>query len=541
MLQKLFRGKPGEPVETHCYPITILPHLSRLFTEYAASERALEPFFAVSPRDEKWVAHRVQFEGNRAVLAALLEAQNQAWGAGAATLENIQRIREGADVVVTGQQVVLFGGPLFTLYKAATAIARAKAAGAVPVFWLATEDHDLEEANHGTLATRHALKTLRVDPEHAAGQPVGGIKLGRSVEAALAQAAEILGDVPEMDWLREAYHPEATFAEGFARLLLKIFARQGLVVIDAAGREFHAAGAKVLRAALERAEDLEGLLLERDRLLAERGYHSQVLVAKKSSLLFLIDKETGARQPLKRETDGKWTAGKTPYSTAELLAILASEPERLSPNALLRPVFQDTILPTAAYIGGPAEIAYFAQTQVLYQALLGRVTPVLPRLSATVVEAAVRNVMTKFEIGLEDVLRLRPDEMTQRLGARTMPVEGKQQLAAAGQAVDRELTALLEWMHGMDDGLGRSADTASRKIRYQMNRLRRMAANFQLQKDESVRRHVDALYLGLYPKLHLQERTVGVMSYLGKYGDALVDAALNLAEELCPGHREISL
>lgn len=526
-------------METHCNPITIVPHLHQVFLDYADSEQVLRPFYAVSPRDESWAAGSVKFEGDRAALAARLEKQNRQWGAGAATLENIGRIREGANVVVTGQQVVLFGGALFTIYKAATAISRAKAAGAVPVFWLATGDHDLEEVNHVTLVTRHELATLRLEPEGAAGQPVGGIRLGAGVGAVLDEAAEILGDVPEMDVLREVYLPEASFGEAFARLLLKMFGRYGLVVVDATGREFHAAGRTVLRAALERAEELESRLHERDRLLHERGYHSQVLVAPKSSLLFLIEKDTGARQALKRNGDGQWAAGKKTYTTAELKAILESEPERLTPNALLRPVFQDTILPTLAYIGGPAEIAYFAQTQVLYEALLGRVTPVLPRMSATIVEPAVRTLMERYGLGLEDVFRLRPDELTQRLGARAMPVEGKRQLAATGQALDEELTALTEWMRAMDEGLGRSAETSASKMRYQMNRLRRMAANFQLQKDESLRRHVDALYLGLYPKQRLQERAVGWVSYVGKYGDALIDAVAGQAEELCPGHREI--
>ncbi len=528
-------------METHCYPITIVPHLHRLFTDYAESEQVLRPFFAVSPRDENWAAGGVAFGGDRERLAGLLEKQNRAWGAGPATLENIERIRRGANVVVTGQQVVLFGGSLFTLYKAATAIARAKAAGAVPVFWLATGDHDLAEVNHVTLAARHELAMLKLEPEAAAGQPVGGIRLGAGIEAVLEQAAEILGDVPEMDLLREAYRPEATFGEAFARLLLTTFARQGLVVADATGREFHAAGARVLRAAIERADELEALLHERDRLLAERGYHSQVLVAAKSSLLFLIDKETGARQVLKRSDDGQWLAGKAGHTTAELLAILESEPERLSPNALLRPVFQDVVLPTLAYIGGPAEIAYFAQTQVLYEALLGRVTPVLPRMSVTLVDAALRRLMMQHGVGLEDVFRLRPDELAQRLGARAMPVEGKQQLAATGQALDRELTALTEWMRTMDAGLGRSAETSASKMRYQMNRLRRMAANFQLQKEESLRRQVDALYLGIYPNLHLQERVVGGVSYLARCGEALVDALVAAAAELCPGHREIHM
>ncbi len=527
-------------MQTHCSPITILPHLSRLFTDYAGSEEPLQPFFAVSPRDENWVARGVPFGGDRVALAALLEKQNRAWGAGAATRENIGRIREGANVVVTGQQVTLLGGPLFTLYKAATAIARAKAAGAVPVFWLATQDHDLEEANHVTLATRHELATLRLEPEPGtAGRPVGGIRLGDGVNALLEKAEEILGDVPEMDLLAEVYRPELTFGEAFARLLLQVFARQGLVVIDASGREFHAAGAPVLRAAIERAGELETRLHERDRLLKERGYHSQVLVAERGSLLFLIDKETGARQALKRNGGEQWAAGKSTYSTAELVGILESEPERLSANALLRPVFQDAVLPTAAYIGGPAEVAYFAQSQVLYEAVLGRVTPVLPRLSATVIEPAMRHAMTKHGVELEDLFRQRPEDLMQRLGARAMPVEGKRRLAATGQALDDELKAVTEWMRAMDEGLGRSAETSASKMRYQMNRLRRMAANFELQKDESLRRHVEAMYRNLYPKKHLQERLVGGVSLLARYGDGLLYAVLNAAEELCPGHREI--
>ena len=528
-------------METHCYPITILPHLKRLFLDYAESESVMRPFFAVSPRDENWAAGGTDFKGDREALASLLEKQNREWGASGATLENIEKIRRGADVVVTGQQVALFGGPLFTLYKAATAIARAKEAGAVPVFWLATEDHDLEEVNHVTLTTRRELTTLKLETETAAGPPVGRIRLGEGIGAVLDQAAELLGGMPEMDLLREVYRPEATFAEAFARLMLATFARQGLVLIDASGREFHAAGAGVLRSAIERAEELEARLHERDLLLAEREYHSQVLVAPKSSLLFLIHEETGVRQALKRNGNGKWSAGKRSYTAVELLEILESAPERLSPNALLRPVFQDAVLPTLAYIGGPAEIAYYAQNEVLYEALLGRVTPILPRMTVTLVEPAVQAVMRQHGLGLEDVFRLRADEMVQRLGARAMPVEGKLRLAATGKALDSELTALTEWMHSLDEGLGRSSETAASKMRYQMNRLRRMAANFQLQKDESLQRHVDALYRNLYPRHRFQERLVGGVSYLARCGEALIDVLMAAAEELCPGHREITL
>ena len=182
------------------------------------------------------------------------------------------------------------------------------------------------------------------------------------------------------------------------------------------------------------------------------------------SMLFLLDEATGERVALRRVTsaDGKsqWKAGGRVYSTAELLAILETAPERLSPNALLRPVFQDTVLPTTAYIGGPAEIAYFAQSAVLYEAILGRMTAVLPRLSATLLEPAIAAVMDKDEVQLPDAMTT-AEELAQRLGARAMPIEGKRKLAAVGNAMDAELAALSEYLAGMDASLGRAAPSRS--------------------------------------------------------------------------------
>jgi len=526
-------------VQTECYPISILPRLSKLFVDYAASREPLAPFYAAAPYGQ--VAGRPQGEAGRyAAIAELLEEQNRALGAGEATLANIDRLRKGAAAVVTGQQVTLFGGPLFTLLKAATAIRKAKDAGAVPIFWMATEDHDLDEADHVTLPSRHELHKLRLEhgPEDA-GKPVGRVKLGEGVGALLEQAAELLGPSDVLDALEAAYRPEATYAESFGRLLAKVFADEGLILIDAAGREFHRLGSHVLRTAIERATELETLLLERTKLLEERGYSAQVLVAKGGSLLFLIEDETGQRLALKRKGDGSWSAGKKQYSSAELLAVLESEPERLSPNALLRPVFQDAILPTAAYVGGPAEIAYFAQSQVLYEAVLGRTTAVFPRLSATLVEPAVAKVMGQHEVSLEDLIRAHPDELAQRLGARAMPVEGKQKLAAAGNALDEELKTVTEWMARMDAELGKSAEVAANKMHYQMNRLRRLAANHQLQKEASLRKHVDALYLNLYPNDHPQERVVGAAAFLAKQGPGLAEQMVELAAQECPGHKVV--
>lgn len=527
-----------------CFPITVLPHLSRLFTDYAQGHTPL-PFYRQSPYSREWVSQSSQLTAvTRPAIADLLLMQNRAFGAGEKTIANIERLRNGAGAVVTGQQVTLFGGPLFTLLKAATAIRKAQDATAaghphVPVFWLATEDHDLAEADHVALPVRHELKTFRLELE-SSGTPVGALNLGQGIRSVLDQAAEVLGGSQFFEELERCYTPDATFAEAFGWLLSRVFAGHGLVLIDASRREFHALGAPVFEKAITDADDLRNALLTRDKELADAGYHSQVLVGPQSTLLFLIDEETKARVPLKRKNGG-WVAGKKAYSTSDLLEILKAQPERLSPNALLRSVFQDFILPTTVYIGGPAEIAYFAQSQVVYEKILGRTTPILPRLSATLVEPAIAEVMAKHQISLNDVLSANPDELAQRVGARSMPVEGKQKLAAAGNALDAELKSVTEWMRSLDPGLGRSAGVAASKMRYQMNRLRRLAANFQLQKEAGLRRHVNAMYFALYPGGHLQERTVGAAYFLARYGDGLIDILVENAAQECPGHKAIYL
>jgi len=264
-----------------------------------------------------------------------------------------------------------------------------------------------------------------------------------------------------------------------------------------------------------------------------------VLVAEGSSLLFLVD-EAGARLALKRLPNDVWKAGRQTYTTAELLAILEAAPERISPNALLRPVFQDTILPTAAYIGGPSEIAYFAQSAVLYEAILGRITPVLPRFSATLIEPQIAAVMDRHEVQLPDVMTT-AEALAQRLGARAMPIAGKRKLAAVGQAMDAELTALTEYLGAMDESLGKSAEISGNKMRYQMNRLRRMAATFELQKEASLRKHAEALTLNLFPNAHPQERLLGGIWFLARAGDGLIARLVHEAENLCPGHIVVRL
>jgi bacillithiol biosynthesis cysteine-adding enzyme BshC len=540
----------GTAPKTECYPISVLPGLSRLFLDFAERREPIAPFYPESAYSTHWMTRPpVLAPARRTALCDLLEQQNRSFGASQQAFDNIARLRDGAAAVVTGQQVTLFGGPLFTILKAATAIRKARdasTAGAphVPIFWLATEDHDLAEADHVTLPDRHQLKQLKLTTENHGGTAVGSVTLGSNVEELLTQAGEILGPGPALDHLQAAYRPGQTLGESFARFLAATFAAQGLIVIDAAGRPFHALGSNVLREAIIRADELRTALNDRDEQLAAAGYHSQVLVPPSSSLLFLFDSQTGVRQPLRRTAEHAWQAGKQPYTTEELLATLEAEPERISPNALLRPVFQDAILPTSAYIGGPSEVAYFAQSQVLFERLLGRTTPVLPRLSATLIEPAIAGLLARHEVSLVDVIESSlkdPLELAQRLGARAISVIGKRKLAAAGMALQTELSSLATYMHSLDPGLGRAADVSSSKMRYQMNRMRRLAANYELRQDQTLSRDAGLIALNLFPNRHPQERLLGAAWFLARYGDSLPELLVEHAGQQCPGHKAIWL
>jgi len=541
-------------MSVECFPITILPHVSQLYRDYvaladSAKDAAVRRWYGAEPFAGKWIGKTAPVS-HAGVLADLLEKQAVEFGASEATQANIAKLRAGAQAVVTGQQVVLFGGPLLTILKAATAVARAKDATRVtgvdhvPVFWMATEDHDLAEVDQVSLLTKTTVETLRAGLKVAHAVPVGGVTPGPEIEAVLERASELLEFAPVSEWLRECYLPQdgkrPTLALAFGRLITRIFADQGLIVMDASSREFHALGASTLRYAIEHAGELQSALMARSEELVKGGYHAQVLVAEGASLLFLLDETTGERVALRRNAEDQWKAGGRVFSSADLMAILEVAPERLSPNALLRPVFQDTLLPTAAYVGGPAEIAYFAQSAVLYEAILGRITPVLPRLSATLLEPAIATVMDKDEVQLPDAMTTAED-LAQRLGARAMPIEGKRKLAAVGNAMEGELAALTEYLAGMDASLGSAAEVSGSKMLYQMNRLRRMAATFELQKEASLRKHAEAITLNVFPGGHPQERVLAGVWFMARYGEGLVERLVTVAGNQCPGHVVVRL
>ena len=517
--RSLFATEEESGLQVEEIPISEMPGTNRLTLD-AITGKAAQFFPNATVVPEMSAEHR-------SALVKILAAQN-------ADNAALEQLAGGAAAVVTGQQVGLFGGPLFTPLKAATALAHARkfsAAGKphVGIFWLASEDHDFAEVNHTTLPGKRELVRLAYTAQHASEVPVGGIAFDESITALVERAAELIGFSDASEALQAAYKPGRTMAEAFADFYARVFAAEGLLIFDPHSRAAHELGAPVLRAAIERVDELHAALVERDAELRAAGYAAQVMVGEKSSLLFLLNAKTGAREALKRtapsadEPQGFWQAGRDKYTTSELLGILAAEPERISPSALLRPVFQDFLLPTTIYVGGHAEIAYFAQSEVLYQRILGRVTPIRPRFSATLIEPAIAELMKRHELELSALFGKTVDDLAQKLGARALPIEGKRKLASAGNTLDAELTELVAWMKTVDEGLGSSGERSANKMRYQMNRMRRVAVRFALEKETALGRHAEAIVHALYPEGHLQERVIGAPYFLARYGFELIE------------------
>jgi bacillithiol biosynthesis cysteine-adding enzyme BshC len=541
-------------VKAQCLPFSQIPHTTRLFTDFLAYTASVRQFYPRSHSLREWLREevsRISYESSRrARVADILRRQNQGWNASAETLASVERLRSGAAAVVTGQQIGLFGGPTFAIYKALTAVklaeeARAAGVDAVPVFWLATSDHDLEEVNHVALLEEGGLKTLTTPSHGVAEAPVSEVRLGEEILPVVEEAAKILGDSEVTRLLRAAYRPGETLGSAFARLYAQLFAKWGVVLLDPSDAELHRLAAPIYRAAIERAAELSEGLLDRGKALEAAGYYQQVKITESSVLLFTL--RDGARTAIQRRGSGNNTeffiereSGQERILQAELLQRVAASPELFSPNVLLRPVVQDYLLPTLAYTGGAAETAYFAQVGTVYELLAGRVTPIVPRFSATMVEPKIQRLLDRHQATILDVFG-GSEALRQKLAERNLPQELQAAFDATSQSLDRNLAAIQEKLQRLDSTLVDAAQTAASKMRHQLERLYAQAARAEAQKVELVGRHAETLTQALYPNKGLQERSVGGLYFIARYGMELLPQLHDAIQTDCHDHQVLNL
>ncbi len=546
-------------MKAQCLPFSQIPHTTRLFTDFLAYSPSVQPFYPHSPYFKEWMREQasvLQYDSvRRERVSLILERQNASWNASPQTLKNIQRLRQGAAVVVTGQQVGLFGGPMFSLYKALSAVKLAEEATvagfeAVPIFWLATSDHDLSEVNHVSLpGPDGALHSLNTSSHGVTGAPVSDVRLGDEIRPVVDEAAALLGDSEVTQFLREAYRPGESLGSAFARLFARLFATRGVILLDASDPELHRIAAPIYRAAIERSADLNAALLARGETLEKAGYHQQVKVTASSVLLFTI--HDGARTPIHRQTSGSGQdkgsefvigseSGTQKVSQGELLHRIDERPEDFSPNVLLRPVVQDYLLPTLAYTGGAAEAAYFAQAGVVYEILLGCVTPIVPRFSATIVEPKVQRWLRQYDITVRDSF-CDTATLRQKLARHALPEGVQAAFDAVQRSMETSLAQLRKSLGQLDSTLVGASQTAESKISYQIDRLRQLASAAELRRSEVVGRHAQALSEALYPNGALQERGIAGLYFLARHGAELLQTIYHAMHTDCHDHQILEL
>jgi len=516
-------------MECRSLPFRQLPHQPKLFLAFLDNFPSVKKFYPHPPTiaEAKKATKSLEYPlERRAEVTQVLREQNAAFGAGEATRRNLDRLAKGAVAVVSGQQVGLFSGPAYAIYKAVSAIQIAQeltAAGtdAVPVFWMASEDHDLDEVRWSAWLENGKLKRFELPGNGDAGEPVGRILLGPDAREMVDDAARILtsaGGEFLAAIFRESYGPEETYGSAFGKLFARLFAEQGLILLDPLDARLHRVGREILRRAVVERDELNDALLARGKELEKEGFAAQVKVTARSTLLFKMC--GGKRAPI-TAANGKFSsvaaAGQSSWTGEELAAKVAAEPECFSPNALLRPVLQDYLLPTAVYIAGPAEIAYYAQAEVVYRRLLGRMPVILPRAAYTILDAKAEKLLKRYGLTVEDVWR-GSQELRRKMETASVP-------QALGKSFDRTLkenaralAKLQKQIVRLDPTLAGAVETARKKIAFQMEKLKRKAGKAEALKDGLMAGHQKYLESLLYPHKSLQSRELCFLPFLASWG-----------------------
>ena len=391
-------------------------------------------WYAPSPRSaDEW---RVHSDAVRAGFpdARWLETLRPAFAASGAAAERLERVAaERGVIVTTGQQPGLFGGPGYTWLKAISALAladrleRTLGVPVAPVFWAATDDADFEEASFTTISVGADVRRLSISKQGADGMVMARTPLG-DVSAQLASLAEACGSAPQaaiLDALRTAYQPEASIGGAYVDFLRTILEPLGISVLDAWHPAVRAAARPTLVEALQRANVLDEAVALRVVSIERAGYRAQVARVPRLSLVFRSTTGVKERIPL-----------------AQAMEACEREDLVLSPNVLLRPIVERRLLPSVAYMGGPGEIAYFAQVGAVADAMGSALPLVLPRWSATVIEPAVDRMLGRLGMVFDDVKA--PHAAERRIGDRAMPAAVRDALEQLRRAVEDRMDAVLD-------------------------------------------------------------------------------------------------
>ncbi len=513
--------------------------VSALYADYQTHFEKVAEFYSGNFREkEAWQKKIDVLSGrtyDRTTLQRVLNEQNREYHSGITTLANIDLLgNDSTFAVVTGQQVGLCTGPLYTIYKAITTVQLAKKLSNdfpefnfVPVFWLDSEDHDFNEIN--TVTVMNSSGTISTLEYLIGGKPlernigaVGSFLLDDQIgpfistmEAALPRT-EFTASL--METIRGYYQQGNSIGKAFATFFNHIYEDSGLIFLNPQHPELKKILSPLFTNEINANSETSKLVI-RQSVELEEHYHAQIKA--KALNLFLFYK--GGRHLIEPSENGDYFLKnlRQRYTKEELLSIAANTPELLSPNVVLRPLCQDTLLPTIAYVGGPGEIAYFAQLKPVYEYFRLPMPVIYPRASVTLVEEKVQKVLEKYSLEVNELFG-DVQHLLARVSEQVSEVKVDDLFTGLEQRINDALTEARFGIQQIDPTLNGTIDATRDKFRQQLDVLKQKTQKAQQQKEEISLKQIQKAAMNVFPNGNFQEREFSVVQYLNKYGPDFV-------------------
>ncbi|HTY37748.1 MAG TPA: bacillithiol biosynthesis cysteine-adding enzyme BshC [Bacteroidota bacterium] len=507
---------------------------SSLFVDYISDFQSVGKFYGGDFRSEshwKSMLGKVADRSiDRSALVQILGNQNRNFHCGVRTLANIDALlNDNTVAIVTGQQVGLFTGPLYTILKTLTALKLVESLSErfpdynfVPVFWLEGEDHDLEEVNSiKVLSTSNDIQEFRYEMKKASDDEnlgaVGKIEFNETIDSifeGLDQSiiqTEFKAKVFEL--FRMAYQKGMTFNRAFVHLMNVLLENSGLVFLDPNDNDVKKLLSPLFQRELAETPKFCQLVIDQSAEL-EKQYHAQI--KPKSVNLFYFHR--GGRYLLEPRQDGYSLKGTRQHLTKEVVTEAAKNtPELFSPNVVLRPICQDWLLPTLAYIAGPAEVAYFGQLKTLYEAVDIPMPIIYPRASATIVEEKADKVLERYSISILDIYR-DVEIVKERVASEVADLNLDEVFGGTFVSVQEAFDSIAPVLQKIDPTLSGALENVSRKTTMNIEGLKERAVAAQMRQHEVSLKQIDKVSNLVYPKGNFQERELNIVYFLNKYG-----------------------
>jgi len=503
--------------------VALLPRVNPIFRDYLQGRSPLRDFYRWDPREPQGqlLESLTRRSYPRDELTTILTDQNRTWGAGTALVEGIARLRDSqAMMVVTGQQVGLFGGPLYTLYKALTAIAVARQLESewkipcLPLFWMASEDTDFAEIDHVAMPDEQdRITLLRYVPHEGFGTDLPAThdltpEIDRVFDA-LRQAAGA-GRLQEKAFAlpQDCYRPGANLVAAFGRLLSSLLGSQGLILVDPSDGRLKALARSLFLHEIATAPASARLVQTAWEKLRMLGYSPQVRLRGEGPNLFYLHE---GRQPLKQVGDRQ-----------KLMRIVEESPERFSPNVILRPIMENFLFPTLAHVAGPHETAYYAQLRGVFDHFDIPMPFILPRASLTLVEGRIERLIKKHDLTFPG-LHEDPERIVRQVLRRSLPKSFVTKQQKVVRTVLKSFEELKVLVSTLDPTLTPRVGRGEGMVKKQMEEMERLLLRSLKRRNQEIRTQVLRVLTHLLPHGELQERVYGFMPYLCRHGLPLLD------------------